>query len=907
MRIHQLYIGLLLLFWFGFCYADNIFILCRVVQGLDLVNQTQPPLQKIQQILLECDKSQPNNVNVLLLHGLLARKLALADKNYQPAIDWLHKAVAVAAADNTVPLLELATTYEWAMQADQAKKIYDQLLNKNPHLRPALLGEARVLIQQNNPQEASQLYEIILQENPLDSEAMNGLARVMLAQKDYVGAERKFEQVLTLKPTDENAQLGLQQIKAALGKSPISEEKNLAIQTPLVSKPSPTLNPVQTVSALSVIPVTVPSIPTLQPVTVTQSNISPSCPVNQGLQWVSQEQPPTTQIKKILAECDLNQPDDVQVLLLHGLLARAEAKTNKKFQTAISWLQTAVAKAASDNRVPALELAVTYEWDLKEDKAKAIYDNLLTQDPTLLAALLGSARIALAQQRLQDASRIYEAILKKQPTTIDAINGLARVNLAEKDFLAAKAGFEKALKIAPNNAEAKIGLIQLQALQFALEHSTVRATPPMPQSAVPLSHCSANEGLKLLNEATPPINQIQDILMQCDAENPNDVQALLLHGLLARYEAKKTHHYQLAIAWLIKASIVSSPDNLSPALELAVTYQWANQPANAKAIYEQILQQNPNSTAAWLGLARVNTLQYHMKAAEKIYLALLQENPNNIEALNGLAMLELTNKNFAAAKKYMTIAQALDPENAELLANLKQLRNATKYRLDIIGGRYSVEGQVSDHAGLNFFADINATDQVYVLLEHNTNELALGLFFDPTTLPKNSASLGFVRQYPNKYGFAVNYDYRERQTQPDEHRFAFNANLYVFPKLQWFAGVREAFPTPFNNQLYWSGLTLYTPLPVNLTYTRFWGYQELPSSAETVKSRANSFGLSKEFSNHAYYNVGFSYSPTTPISPWGVFGILALPTWKNQMIEASYEHYFSNNTTFFTVGWRVYW
>lgn len=887
MLIRKSYFGIALLIWSSFCYSDNIFVICRSVQGLDLINQSQPPMQAIQHILQDCDKSQPNTVNVLLLHGLLARKLSMADKNYQSAIDWLQKAAAVASADNNVPLLELATTYEWAMQTEQAKKIYAQLLRKNPYLPAALLGQARIFIQQNNLKEASQLYEMVLQKNPSDIEAMNGLARVLLAKKDYEGAENKFQQVLALKPNDENAQLGLQQIKAAVQKPIISAEKPPVIElSPAIIEPVVDKIPVAQQSASPVVQPPTPAPP---------SNTSLTCPVNQGLQLLNQKPLPLNQIKKIIAECNLQQPDDVQVLLLNGLLARTEAKTTKKFKSAIGWLQKAVAKAPPTDTVPALELAITYEWNLQQDKAKDIYMQLLKKDPKLLAALLGLGRLALAEKHLQDATKIYTGILKSQPNNIDALNGLARVSLEKKDFSTAKLGFEKVLKIAANNEEAKVGLSQVRALQLAL--TTVE--PP--------GRCPVNEGLQLLNEANPPMNQIQDILAQCDAEDPNDVQVLLLHGLFARYAAKTTHHYQLAISWLQKAYNVATADNESPGLELATTYEWNKQFSKAKTIYEQILQINPNSRAALLGLARVNQAQYRIKLANEIYLGLLQKNPDDIEVLNALAMLEMMNKKFTAAKNYLTKAQALDPENEEILLSLNQLSNATKYRLDVIGGQYSVEGQKSIHSELNFFADINATDQILVMLEHNSDELAIGLFFDPTTLPSNSASLGFTRQYPDEYGFSVKYDARERKTQPEENRFAFNANLYVFSNLQWFAGVREGFPTPFNNQLFWSGLTLYTPLPANLTVTQYLGYQELPNNPETIKSRATSVGLSKEYPNYVYYNVGFSYSPTTPVSPWGVFGKLVLPTWKHQAIEATYEHFFSNDTTFFTLGWRIYW
>jgi hypothetical protein len=185
-------------------------------------------------------------------------------------------------------------------------------------------------------------------------------------------------------------------------------------------------------------------------------------------------------------------------------------------------------------------------------------------------------------------------------------------------------------------------------------------------------------------------------------------------------------------------------------------------------------------------------------------------------------------------------------------------------------------------------------------LTHNSNEIQLSFVLDPTILPKNSAFFGFQRQIPYRYGWGINYEYRERTQFRVEHRLGANANLFVFNNLQWLVGVRDGFPSPWNNQLYYSGLTLFTNLPVNFSLTGYWGRQQFGGSTSSY-----SLDFSKEFMNRAYYDVGTSYSPSQ--LSWETHARVILPIMKNQAIESAYEHLYLNGTTALSLGWRIYW
>lgn len=412
--------------------------------------------------------------------------------------------------------------------------------------------------------------------------------------------------------------------------------------------------------------------------------------------------------------------------------------------------------------------------------------------------------------------------------------------------------------------------------------------------------CCANQALTILCAPNPSMSEVYKLLAQCDKQTPNDVQTLLLHGLVARKEALVNKNYTVAIYWLEKAKAVAPPGDNCPALELALTYEWALQFCKAQQIYDAILIKDPASHPALLGSARIALAQYKIRQSKCIYQKLLLQNAQDRDALNGLAQVQQANKEFCAAQVNYHKVLNINPTDQDAQAGLARLKDDTKYRLDIFGGQYSVKGQNSYSSNVNLYAGINATDQILLLLNNNTQQLQLGFINDPTILPNNSVLLGFQRQIPNAYGWGVSYDYRQRDGFTTESRIAVNGNVYLTPQLQWFGGARDGFPSPWNNKLGYSGFTLFTHLPWNYTVTGFWGQQQIGGF-----SSGYSFDLSKEFVSGTFYNAGAAYSPTQ--TSWDIHGRIGYAVTKHQSVLVSYEHYFYNTTTYFTMGWRVCW
>jgi len=816
---------------------------CDANKGLSLLQNNPLPLAEIHLILQACDRKNPNSVQTLLLHGLVARQDAKSTQKYEQAINWLQQAQKVAAKNNDVPTLELAVTYEWAQQPAAAQALYTQLLAKEPQSRPALLGLARTVTAQGDLKQALTLYQQALHNNPQDVDAINGLGRVLLAYKQPDEAERYFQQALAIQPQNPDALIGLQQVVAI---------RKLNVQADS-------------------------SIPPLL-----------ECDPNQGLTWVNQKPAPIQAIQQILFRCDQEHNRGVQVLLLHGLLERAQ----QHYPQAIAWLKQALQAAATDNPIPALELALTYEWSHESLTALSIYDSILQQNPTLRPALLGKARVLLGRTRVVDAQNIYQQLLRENAQDVEALNGMGRVELAQRQSARAKAYFQHALQIQPQNTDSLLGITQAQAVQIAKPQALSTKTTPAPAPSL----CDPNAGLLLVNQKPLPLAKIQYILSHCNGTQKNEVQVLLLHGLTAR--AQKD--YPAAISWLKLAAQNASATDAVPAQELALTYEWSLQFTQAKRIYDDLLLRNPQDRAALLGKARIAGAEYQMPAARQIYQGLLQQNPNDTDALNGLARLEMMDKRFEEARGYYAQALKINPQNSESLKGLTQLKDSTRYMFSFNQGQYRVLDQHSNSTVLFGYADISATDRVILIGTHNSKQLALDLPIEPSLLPNNGLYAGFQRQLPDRYGWGLNYEFRQHNGYPLETRIGGNANLYLLRNVQVFGGFWRGFPSPWDNQLYFSGLTYYTKLPVNFTVTGFWAQQQFGGRNDSY-----SFDLSKETTNHKFYALGVSYNNTQRF--WGYHGRFIWPTFKNQALEGSYEHYTFNNINIFGLGWRVYW
>jgi len=135
-----------------------------------------------------------------------------------------------------------------------------------------------------------------------------------------------------------------------------------------------------------------------------------------------------------------------------GVMARDAGERER----AIEFLKKAHDMAPEEPN-PALELAFTLEAKHAREAGR-LYDEILKRDPSSRPAMLGLARIARSQNRLDDAHALYQRLLEANPKDPDALNGMAWLALASRNREQGRAGFEYVLTLDPGNEEAKVGL-----------------------------------------------------------------------------------------------------------------------------------------------------------------------------------------------------------------------------------------------------------------------------------------------------------------------------------------------------------------------------------------------------------------------------------------------------------------
>ena len=177
-----------------------------------------------------------------------------------------------------------------------------------------------------------------------------------------------------------------------------------------------------------------------------------ACDVEGAQRLFGQQPRPTAEVRTMLADCQKAGSTDYRVYMFLGVMAREAGNSEQ----AIEYLRKAVALDRTAVN-PALELAFTLEAHHAGESAE-VYASILKRDSKSRPAMLGLARVARSQNRLDDARAQYERLLQANPKDPEALNGMAWLALADRDREKGRAGFETVLALDPGNEEAKIGL-----------------------------------------------------------------------------------------------------------------------------------------------------------------------------------------------------------------------------------------------------------------------------------------------------------------------------------------------------------------------------------------------------------------------------------------------------------------
>jgi tetratricopeptide (TPR) repeat protein len=122
-----------------------------------------------------------------------------------------------------------------------------------------------------------------------------------------------------------------------------------------------------------------------------------------------------------------------------------------------------------------------------------------------------------------------------------------------------------------------------------------------------------------------------------------------------------------AFSWVSHADVPKSRDDLKNPSRLDLSYaQWQEQLGNlseAEQSYKRVLEDDPRSADALIGLARLEQLAGRPESAERAYLAAVKALPRNAQALDALGQFYSSEKRWGEAAQALAVAAKAAPQD----------------------------------------------------------------------------------------------------------------------------------------------------------------------------------------------------------------------------------------------------
>ena len=329
-------------------------------------------------------------------------------------------------------------------------------------------------------------------------------------------------------------------------------------------------------------------------------------------------------------------------------------------------------------------------------QAKALFEQVLKKNPDVNDALLGLARIAVAEQQLDVATKLIEHALEKNPDAIDSLRFNGDLLRMQGKNDAALLSYSKILKLKQDNIQAHIDIanLSIQIGKFADAKVAIDAARKIAPNHLLVAYTQALVDFRE-GKFKPSMESLQQVLRVA----PDHMPSLLLMGMaqLALGSDQQAELY-------LRKFIDMSPGHVYASKILASIALRGKNPEAALELLLPLLDKEKNDAGllAMVGDAKMRTHQYgtaadyFQKASDlapqsaKLHMAIginrlgLGENARAIteleraasmetkgaEAGTLLVMMHLRNKDYDKALAAVN-AMELQQDKNPLIANLK--------------------------------------------------------------------------------------------------------------------------------------------------------------------------------------------------------------------------------------------
>jgi tetratricopeptide (TPR) repeat protein len=360
--------------------------------------------------------------------------------------------------------------------------------------------------------------------------------------------------------------------------------------------------------------------------------------------------------------------------------------------------------------------------EAKPEDAAAAMEQLvaeLTSDPDDLYLM---AKVARMQGQNERAVEHYKRALEKNPNFEPALVDMARIHLEKKEISEAKALFQKLLTANPNHSEAQVEMAQIALYEKNFEEATKLSNQALEtarktgdQEAIHAAYW-----LKaLLADSQGQQDERQMALEKAIAVKPkhegtvlaladvlrrrNDVQAALVRLQAAEMAGLKSPAFFRALIGALVASgkeeearkkledgLAASPEDTGLLMIQAEEKIRTKHLKTAKAIFAKVIELNPGSIEAYLGLSELLVGEGRIIQSIELLIGAVDKVDEKLPLLVKTAELQMQAGATLKAKETMGQILKVDPHNvavklrfASLLKSLGIYDESVRYYEDL--------------------------------------------------------------------------------------------------------------------------------------------------------------------------------------------------------------------------------
>lgn len=593
------------------------------------------PLSAEKEIRLAMAREQP----LALTLPVLGRALNMQGK-FQAALDETQGGIGAKDPDL---LCVRGDAYLALNRAQDARQLYQTVLDEHPKFALALIGLGRLAFIERDTAEAGRYAALALASSENNVEALMFNGDLLRAENKTSAALASYDKVIAINPAHRTAHVEKAYLDIGIGDYPaatkeLQQARKIAPGSMLVAYSQALLDFSQGKNAeaqdhiRTVLRVAPEHMPSVLLAGATALKLGSFHQAEHYLRVYLEKHADNVYARKMLAQSLIrrgNAPAALEVLAPALKAGAADpqllALAGESYMQAANYDQAGLyfeRASALDPKAANLRMSLAMSKLGKGETAQAVSDlQLATQlDRKSPAAGIALIRTELNLKNYDKALEAANALAKDQPHNAAVLDLKGQAYAGKGDLASARSRFAEALQAQPDYFQAVANLAQLDLQQ---------------------------------QQPAKAVERFKAFL----ASNPNDVEAMSALATLAVADGRP----QDATAWLVKAAAVD-PAAVVPGVNLISHYLQQKQNQKALDLALQLKVSHPDNPDLVDLLGKAQLANGDMEAATDSFRKVTVALPRSAQAQMQLAAILMVNKKDAAAEEVLKAAIAMQPD-----------------------------------------------------------------------------------------------------------------------------------------------------------------------------------------------------------------------------------------------------